>query len=405
MSNSNVETVFIVGAGFSHHAGLPLANEFTEGILEARKFSGGSSRTLVDFLSRFVQDAFDRSTKAGARSWPNLEDIFTCVDLSANSGHHLGASFAPADLRTARRAMLSRIIRMLDEKYDAARKRKKPEWRRLDDFFWAIRGRSVGFISMNWDTVIERKVALAFQDVLLDYRCDALPAIIPEPPDEVYEPKEYAHAMKNGVVITVAPLPADRRKVDASLPIVKTHGSANWLYCDNCRQLFWFDPGQSARIADQLIRKDDLVRIGRFLSKKQLRRSMSIFGLHPQVNCICSDKVALGTRIATFSYRKALDFPMFQKSWFAAEELLGGANKWVFIGYSLPAADYEFKYLLKRTQLSRRKQPEFIVVSGGAKDEVRRSYENYRKFFGRSIDELSFFPRGLTHEAVAAICR
>ena len=36
---------------------------------------------------------------------------------------------------------------------------------------------------------------------------------------------------------------------------------------------------------------------------------------------------------------------MFQKSWFSAEKLLLAAENWIFISYSLPAADFEFKYL------------------------------------------------------------
>ena len=190
MSQPNVDTVFIVGAGFSHHAGLPLTSGFTQAILEARELgsgnrhlirSSGASRTIVSFLTRFIHHTFDLSLNAGARSWPELEDIFTCVDLSANSGHHLGSAFAPAELRTVRRALLSRIIRMLDEKYLAARRKKSPDWKMLEDFFVLIELRNVGFISMNWDTVIERRLnATQPGDFLPDYCCDALPAKVPE---------------------------------------------------------------------------------------------------------------------------------------------------------------------------------------------------------------------------------
>ena len=41
------------------------------------------------------------------------------------------------------------------------------------------------------------------------------------------------------------------------------------------------------------------------------------------------------------------------KTWFDAEDLLREAKNWVFVGYSLPEADYEFKYLLKRIELSK----------------------------------------------------
>lgn len=93
---------------------------------------------------------------------------------------------------------------------------------------------------------------------------------------------------------------------------------------------------------------------------------------------------------------------MLQKSWFAAEEILRAANRWVFIGYSLPAADYEFKYLLKRTQLSRSYEPQFIIISGGTKKDVRRTYDNYQRFFGRAVKKSHFFDSGLTREAIVA---
>jgi hypothetical protein len=91
-----------VGAGFSSNAGLPLTSDFTDAMLAARQFGSGPSRMIVDFLSEFVHDAFNLSRRAKAEDWPDLEDIFTCVDMSANSGHHLGGTFAPADLRTVR---------------------------------------------------------------------------------------------------------------------------------------------------------------------------------------------------------------------------------------------------------------------------------------------------------------
>ena len=80
------DNVFIVGAGFSSYAGLPLQSNFTESLLEARSMRG-QSRIIVDFLSKFVHAAFDHAEKAGAKWWPELEDIFTCVDMSANAGH------------------------------------------------------------------------------------------------------------------------------------------------------------------------------------------------------------------------------------------------------------------------------------------------------------------------------
>jgi hypothetical protein len=260
---------------------------------------------------------------------------------------------------------------------------------------------------MNWDTVIERKLSFARGQLLLDYGCDAIPAGIPDVPerDNFRSNRAFSKEISKASVIESMSPPVDRSKVEDGTPVVKIHGSVNWLYCDNCRQVFWVHPDQAERIASQLLRSDDLSRIEAFLKKRGKKIGNTIKNLlaQPQLKCRCSDTVVLGTRIATFSYRKALEFPMFQKSWLAAEELLRAATKWVFIGYSLPAADYEFKYLLKRTQLSRRLQPEILVVSGGPRDGVRLTQANYRKFFGKSINGLGFWGSGLNAAAVAAI--
>jgi hypothetical protein len=298
MSNLNVDTVFIVGAGFSYHAGLPVASRFTEAILEAREYKHGPSRIIVDFLSKFIHDAFDHSTRAGAKYWPELEDVFTCVDLSANSGHHLGGTFAPADLRTVRRTVLSRIIRMLDQKYQNARRQKGPDWKKLDDFFVRIDSCSAGFISMNWDTVIERKLQANSLGVSIDYGCDALRAGIPDPPNEDEYPlarSALKKLTKEGQKIVVV-RPTNGEQVEKKIPVVKIHGSSNWLYCDNCRQLYWFHPDQSKRIADQLITEDDLHRISLFLQKKGKHVEKTIEDLlqRPKVHCLCSNGASLG---------------------------------------------------------------------------------------------------------------
>ncbi len=194
MSRPSVDTVFIVGAGFSYYAGLPLTTDFTKAILETRWLGTGTgpqalrgaNQKIVAYLTEFIQKTFDLSSRAKAPKWPQLEDVFTCIDLAANAGHHLGSSYAPADLRTVRRALLSRIIRMLDEKYQSARRLKAPAWRQLDDFFLRLESKKVGFVSMNWDTVIERKLDATQQgDFLPDYGCDAMAATIPSPPDLV----------------------------------------------------------------------------------------------------------------------------------------------------------------------------------------------------------------------------
>jgi hypothetical protein len=125
---------------------------------------------------------------------------------------------------------------------------------------------------------------------------------------------------------------------------------------------------------------------------------------HRRLIAVTCSGVELGTRIATFSYRKALDFPVFQISWLRAEQALRQASRWVFIAYSLPAADYEFKQLLKRVELAKPDRPVIFCVTGGSPEAVKKTRVNYQRFFGPRIKQgETFFADGLTGEVVKQI--
>jgi len=369
--------VYIVGAGFSLHAGLPLQAEFTKALLETPKKAAHDIAPLTTYLGEFVHDVFDHKRTANAKFWPQLEDVYTNIDLAANTGHHLGTHHAPSDLRMTRRVLLSRMMSMLDERFTSAEATKGPLWGKLDKFFKKLDVNRSAFISMNWDTVIERRLSALHSVNSFDYKCRALRAGFPPTGNSVVD----------------LPLPG----ITPTVPVVKMHGSVNWLYCDNCRQLYWFPATDALTVAKQLITQTEAVKLG--------LAPPSDFA---KWRCKQCTDVPLTTRIATFSYLKALDFPMFERSWLSAEQLLREATKWIFIGYSLPAADYEFKHLLKRVQLSRKRPPEFLVVTGGKKINTDATYRNYQGFFGRDIRRKSpgaqtFFARGLTAQALAAI--
>ncbi|EKJ95478.1 hypothetical protein C241_12725 [Bradyrhizobium lupini HPC(L)] len=74
------------------------------------------------------------------------------------------------------------------------------------------------------------------------------------------------------------------------------------------------------------------------------------------------------------------------------------AINWVFFGYSMPSADFEFKYLLKRVQLAERTRPRITVITGGmAADETVKRFE---RFFGGVPGERFYFRKGLTNEVL-----
>jgi hypothetical protein len=370
----SVEVAYILGAGLSTYAGLPLQSEFTAALLEGRDYSRGPSKTLVDFLSAFIHGAFDHSETAGAKFWPELEDIFTCIDLSANTGHHLGEEYSPSDLRTIRRALISRISRMLQRQYEVSSNRKDVKWNQLTQLFDAIEPERSAFVVMNWDTVAEAHLERRCGGpVNFNYTGDSIAADFPSTGDRIVERDT---------------------KPSTRVRVIKMHGSVDC--CDNCRRLFWFPPADVVKVANQAVSDAEWRSIRRAVGGPLYTGS--------KWKCPRCENVRLGGRIATFSYRKSLDFPMFQKSWFQAESVLRQARTWVFIGYSLPSADYEFKYFLKRIQLSQRPLPEYMLVAYGGKGTDNPTYRNYERFFGRGIKVgKNCFLDGINKRVVAQI--
>lgn len=186
MDTDSIRRVFIVGAGFSCNAGLPPQSKFVEALLEAMDYKKpGPSKLMADFIARFVKDVFNRPADDPA-SWPYLEDIFTCLDLSANAGHYLGHDYPPSLLRTVRRVFIGRIIRMLYNKYLNARRQRdtdadmRRDWNCLQTFMHGIYPNRDAFIVMNWDGVIEMSAAELKIATTFDYGCDAVRAFPPD---------------------------------------------------------------------------------------------------------------------------------------------------------------------------------------------------------------------------------
>jgi NAD-dependent SIR2 family protein deacetylase len=354
-------TVFIVGAGFSANAGLPLQSGFTKLFLKAEGFTTGRSRYLMPLLRSFV--------KTDVSSYPELEDVFTMLDLSANSGHHLGVKFAPGELRKVRRMLLSRTIHMLNTAYLNGKKNDQSEREQLLDFVSKLSPKRHKFVSLNWDVVLEGCLGELQPNMPFHYSPEIKPATIDDDDNELKT--------------------CSIDKEVKSLLIAKMHGSINWLYCDCCRRAYSVPVDKVSRLGVQVLK---------------LEEAAELYGKKAPSRLECpSCGVDLGVRLATFSYRKALRAPMFESSWLEAEKALRYADRWVFIGYSLPAADFEFKYLLKRIQLARAESPEIFVVTKTDRDKVSPTLASYTKFFGKG--NFTVFRDGLTTEAIDTITR
>src|ERR1035437_324502 len=344
-----MSTAFILGAGFSHPAGLPLQDDFSN-LLFAGEFSGVLDTAISSNLKTFLSDVFGWCEGSFL---PSLEDIFTYIDLSTATGHDLGIKYKPKLLRALRRMAIYRIFSVLDRKFSYS-----PDITMLLQRAMQAADGTVGFVVLNWDIVLEKHLAMLLPPPLIDYCCDA------------FDWNQPDRAL-------LGPGPPAAR-------ICKMHGSSNWAYCENCNSLF-YDLNQKLALHSKvgLIKADFRLFDERF-TDSLFDQSL---GISPAERTCRFCKNIISSHIATFSYRKSFRSHAYPAIWHRAGDILAHANKWVFIGYSLPSSDFELKHLLKSAELRfahlrhRPTRTIDVVVRG---DAQRKSHE---QFFGTGCFE------------------
>jgi hypothetical protein len=337
-------TAVILGAGFSKCAGLPTQSDFFSLLLAPEVSQTPLHRCITDVIEQFLRDVFGW---APGEPLPSLEEYFTCIDLSANTGHHLGIKYTPKMLRAIRRMTVHRVLQILDSHAGPS-----PV---IERFLASVLPTASAFVVLNWDLVLER----GLQDLKvekIDYGFEA------------YDWQSRQRIVHDGV------------------PVLKINGSSNWAYCDNCASMF-YDLNRKLALQEMVgLVKADFRLFDETLKGRSFDEAL---GVSPQNRECPFCKNMITTHMATFSFTKSYRTFAYPAIWHAARRLLTESNEWIFVGYSLPDADYEFKHMLKAAQLAlerRKNLPPLkiqVVLKGNSPAERR-----YRGFFGRKIDRI-----------------
>lgn len=332
-------TVLIAGAGLSAVAGIPTTRDLPSQFLvlpETDATPEPLQKAMSEHLRRYWEVVFGYKPNGPT---PSFEDHFTVLDLAANTGHQVGSRYSPKQLRAIRRLSIHRVFDVLNTSFH-----RNDE---LSGFLSALAsGSGNGILTTNWDIAIERHL----------------------PPDSFHY--SVATERPQGGVY-------DRQ----GMPLLKLHGSTNWAYCDCCSRLYAFKPhqGKGALYEHVFIDKDDF----RALADADVAHSLSIHGSKAKCSAC---KIALSSRVATFSYAKVLDFVHFLSIWDDAFILLRDARHWLFVGYSLPEADFQLRHLLKTAQLGRADPSEIKVTVVACQD--RQTIKRFQRFFGASVETV-----------------
>jgi hypothetical protein len=342
-------TIFVLGAGFSAPAHLPLQAELMRGVMK-RTSPQPFQLDARDTLKRMF-DALD-STELKTVS---LEDVFTMLDRARKTGETI-RGFSHQDIQDSYKSLVQTIVQEFRRPLTDMDFTSSPFPAFVDELIKKRHGNGsnddqesdeFSIVSLNWDTILDHLLntrgTTGDRKVVLDYGC-------------------YDYDLNN----QPDHIPSIRRKGEGlfNIKLLKLHGSLNWVVCSCCGRLFSDNDDAQPPVAP----------------------------LTPTPTCrFCSD-VELENVVITPTLMKELAQNQLRNIWHNAFLVLQDCDRIVFVGYSFPMADFEFRYILLKSILGKQSLKIRVVLfpsdpcDGQAlwrRDEVQ---QRYSQFFGSNRD-------------------
>ena len=363
------KTVYILGAGFSQPAGGPSQAAIMRKVMTLPPSPNVDIRlrNLKSFLTGHLGIPTDKLANV------SLEDVYTPIDRCIADGVSLRGK-TPIELQELRSNLDSLIAIAIEDCIGRAPRNQHYVKQLAEHLVAKASHRAVlaadantaaeakqydpfAVISLNWDILLDNAIARALRDADQDRGTGD------------YDPF--------GVVdycCYVSSLESDDGKIRSGLwslgsrgynvKLLKIHGSMNWLQCTNCQRLF-------TAFGDKLILSDE--------NGKECRHCQK-HGIHARLR---------GTLVMPTFLKDLTNFQL-KLVWQNAGVELMEARRLVFIGYSLPDADFEFRQLLTRTV---HRDAEIEAVLWGESNGYDREVSRYNSFFPQH--SINFEPEGV----------
>lgn len=321
--------VFILGAGASAEAGAPLMFDFLD--KAERLLATGAVGAEYEESFSLVFNGIDALQQTYAKSIvdsDNLEAVFAAFEMAALFKGRLG-KLSPNEvvgLKTAIRRVIVRTLE-LSVRFPQGRGGVLPPgaYGAFADLLQELAGPDpsrAAVMTFNYDIALD--YALHFNKMPIDY---------------CFEPEE---------------MPADRGRH----PLMKLHGSLNWLGCEKCGTRAW-NMSEALRVPSvQQARSPDgsmLMLIGSNLQRAR--------------RC-CKPEAIDGRPIGTAeepvivppTWSKGEHHARIANVWRRAARHLSEAEHIIVIGYSLPDSDHFFRYLFALGTLGPARLKTLLVV-------------------------------------------
>jgi len=351
-----MKTVYIVGAGLSVEAGAPTqARLLPEAIRlhseDANNYNCQRFSIFKDFLINQLGITENNLDQV------ELEDIFTPLDRCLTESSQF-RGIGLDKIMAVREAVFHVVGRTIQLVLNETNRSKQY----INDFARYLTNKSsvrakhcyrsfdpVSVISTNWDILLDNSIHNSIvqsgHDAVVDYCC------------YISSRDEDDESIKPGL--------EKLGQGGFNVKLLKLHGSLNWLQCPRCMRLY-------ARFSQ----KDGVLD---YESRESCRHCDTNFPEEKNNHLLASNLIMP-------TYIKDLSNPQYKVIWQNAGIEIAEAEKIVFIGYSLPNADFEMRQLLSR--MTRKKAKIEVVDFCGNQDDKELIKKHWSKFFGDR--ELTF---------------
>jgi len=318
-----MKTVYILGAGFSMGAGAPSQAAIIKEAFKAHKRQPEwmNRGNHFDSFESFLRDQLN--IPKSMYKDVELEDIFTPIDRCISENAHF-RGLDTNKLNKIRESVFVVIGKTIQSVLENSKNSKAEYINKFARFLVQESSQRangnykdndpVSVISTNWDLLLDNKIYDILQqehldNAVVDYCC-------------------YISSLKGGDE-TVKPGLEKLGAGGFNVKLLKPHGSLNWLQCARCSRLYVrFNRKVGIEGGD---------RYRRHRCSHCDRNFPEVKGGH-----------GLVSNLIMPTFVKDLSNPQYKIIWQNMGIEISEASKLVFIGYSLPSADFEMRQLLSR---------------------------------------------------------
>jgi len=371
------KTVLILGAGFSKRAGFPLQAEILGRMPQVQLEDWADQLrneyyrtvgTVGEFLSKAfpvepTEFAAGQSVDLDGSKLPTLEDVFTLLD-STIARREYSYGLSREQLETTRDDIKTAILFVIHHASQNITAESRDFYQRLAAGVLDRRTKSgvasdpLSVITLNWDTLLDDSIYQCVNRKNLSGKVDVDYCCYTNPIGD-----ESPHT----------PSLLQKAKGIFNIKILKLHGSTNWLRCPSCNRLFTAI-GSSAEAWTQYIKP----------------------GYCENCSAVSSStsKPVLEPFFVTPTFLKVFDNPHIQTIWQNAYVELSEADKVVFVGYSLPDADYYVRTIIRRALRPTTRVVVYLAENDFPKRNTPKyllhgfASMRYRRFFGETRVEV-----------------